>query len=43
MELSESVVDGLKVAGSSSVSDQLFSQLLSQAAEVSKANVDAGN
>ena len=35
MELSEAVVEGLKVAGSSSLSDQLFHSLLSRAIEVS--------
>lgn len=35
MELSEAVVEGLKVAGSSSLSDQLFHSLLSRAVEVS--------
>ena len=42
MELSESVLEGLKVAGSSSVSDQLFTSMLSRAVDLSKSNMDEG-
>ena len=43
MELSEAVVEGLKVAGSSSLSDHLFHSLLSRAVEVSPTSSDEGN
>ena len=43
MELSEAVVEGLKVAGSSSLSDQLFRSLLSRAVQVSPTSSDEGN
>ena len=42
MELSESVMEGLKVAASSSLSDQLFGFLLSHAADVSTSSLDDG-
>ena len=42
MELSEAVLEGLKVAGSSSVSDELFSSLLSRAFSVSQTSIDEG-
>ena len=42
MELSEAVLEGLKVAGSSSLSDQLFTSLLSFAVKVSPASLDEG-
>ena len=43
MELSEAVVKGLKVAGSSLLSDQLFRSLLSRVVDVSSTSSDEGN